>query len=277
MTVTSQPVFHKNKLYVSGYLSESSPLAVLEYTFSTSKWEELVPPNIEEFTIATLNNRLLVVGGEETKTGKATDIILEFDEDSRKWIPINPTLPLPLYLPSVVGFENYLIVAGGHTSLTNSRVPNVNTLNMSGCRWIASEPLPSTDCCKMVIIDNTVYLVGQETRTVMCANLKTLMSGVTSGVWEILPNVPFYYSSPIAVGNSLLVVGGRDSNDWGGDATTKIYCYDVTSKKWRPIGDLPEPMYYCCCIVIGNELFVLGGFGYPSGCVAELVVAQYSS
>ncbi len=278
MTVTSQPVIHKNKIYVCGYLSESSPLTVLEYTPDMSKWEELAPPTVQEFTVTTLKDRLLVVGGEETSSGKTTDAILELDETNRKWIPINPALPIPLYLPSAIGYENYLVVAGGHTSTKNARVPHVNTLNMSCYKWTASEPLPSTDCCKMAIIENTVYLIGQETRTVMCAHLPTLTSGiVTSGVWQMLPNVPFYYSSPIVVANTLLTVGGRDSNDWGGDAMTKIHRYDTTSKRWIPVGDLPEPMYYCCCTVIGNELFILGAFGNQLGYVAQLVIAQYSA
>lgn len=277
MTVTSQPVFHRNKVYVCGYLSESSPPTVLEYTPGTSKWAELVPPTVQEFTVTTLKDRLLVVGGEESTSGKATDAILEFDEKNRKWIPINPALQMPLYLPSAIGYENYLIVAGGHTSTTNARVPNVLTLNMSSYQWKESEPLPSTDCCKMAIIDDTVYLIGQETRTVMCAHLPTLTSGAKSGVWKILPNVPFFYSTPVAVGNELLTVGGRDSNDWRGDATSKIYRYDVASKQWRLVGDLPEPMYYCCCAVIANKLFVLAEFGHQSGYVAELIVAQYST
>ncbi len=270
--MTSQPVAHNGKLYVCGYSTHTSPLTVLEYVPDTSTWEDLAPPSVQEFTIAILMGQLLVVGGEETLTGKTTDAILEFNENARQWIPINPALPVPLYLPSAVGYNSHLIVAGGHNS-TNSKVLNVHTLDMSSYKWISTEPLPSTDSCNMVTIDDSVYLIGQETRTVLRAQLPNVTSGVTSGVWETLSNVPFYYSSPIVHGNTLLTVGGRDSNDWGGNATTKIYRYDVAGNQWIKVGDLPEPMYYCYCTSVASQLFVLGGFGNQSAYIAELVTS----
>ena len=260
MFVYGQPVALNGKLYVRGWSWGTQ--AVLEYTPGDDKWTELPPPLVEEFTIATLRGKLLVVGGQDKSTSKETNTIFTFDEHSQRWIQSHPTMPTALTNPTVIGYQDHLIVAGGYNSEGN-RSPDVNILDTTSNKWKTAQPLPSTDDNHTVLIEDTLYLVGQDTQTVLRAHVPTLISGAKSGVWKTLPNAPYYDSSPVTIGNTLLTVGGSDKPSWDGKPTTSIQMYNPTTNQWTRVGDLPEPVGDPCCIIMNSELFEID-CGYRS-------------
>ena len=164
--------------------------------------------------------------------------------------------PTALTDPAVIGYQDHLIVAGGLNSKGNT-IPDVNILDTTSNKWKTAQPLPITDDCYTVLIEDTLYLVGQDTLTVLQAHVPTLVSGAKSGVWETLPNAPYYRSSPVTIGNTLLSVGGGDGPILDGEPTTSIQMYDSTTNQWTRVGDLPEPVDYPSCIIMNSELFEL--------------------
>ena len=262
MRVYSQPVALNGKLFVGG--GSGLTETVLEYTPGHDKWTELPPPpDLEYFTIATLRSKLWVVGGEDQSTGKKTNTILTFDEHSQQRIQSHPAMPTALTFPDVIGYLDHLIVAGGWNS-ENNRIPDVNILDTTSNKWKTAQPLPSRDDYYTVLIEDTLYLVGQDTQTVIRAHVPTLISGAKSDVWETLPNAPYYNSYPVTIGNTLLTVGGSTHNNpWDGNPTTSIQMYNPTTNQWTRVGDLPEPVGYPSCIVMNSELFELDT-GYKS-------------
>ena len=135
----------------------------------------------------------------------------------------------------------------------------MNILDTTSNKWKTAQPLPSTnDCNCTVLIEDTLYLVGQDTRTALRAHVPTLVSGVRSGVcWEALPNTLYYWSSSVTTGNTLLTVGGVDK-PLGVNSTTSIHVYNPTTNQWARVGDLPQPMNYPNCITMNSELLLLG-------------------
>ena len=262
MRVCSQPVAFNGKLYVRGrsrWTQSWGTWTVLEYTPGHDKWTDLPPPPVKSFTIATLRGQLLVVGGEDKSTRKkVTNTILTFNEHSQQWIQSHPAMPTVLIFPTVIGYQDHLIVAGGVNS-KNNIIPDVNILDTTSNKWKTAQSLPSTDECCTVLIEDTLYLVGQNTQTILRAHVPTLISGAKSGVWETLPNTPYYYSSPVTIGNTLLTVGGRDNLAFFGDPTTSIQMYSPTTNQWMSVGDLPEPTFYPYCVIMNSELFVFHG------------------
>ena len=253
-TVSSQPVAlnESGKLYWV-----PDPLTVLEYTPSQDQWAGLPPLPVRDFTIATLDSQLLVVGGREKSTFKTTNKILLLNK--QEWI--EPYLPMPTAVvsPAVTSSQCHLIVAGGSGSL--GYTPDVNILNTASNQWITAQPLPRTDYYNAVQIENAICLVAKYSQTVLRAHVPTLISGAKSGVWETLPNTPYYRSSPVTIDNTLLTVGGSDKSQ-GGNPTTSIQMYEATTKKWTKVSDLPEPNNDPCCTVClldrSSKLFVLG-------------------
>ena len=259
MHVYGQPVALNGKLYVRGWSGWTQ--TVLEYTPDRNKWTELPPPPGLEY-IATLRGKLLVVGGKDKSTDKKTNKILTFDEHSQQWIQSHPAMPTALTDPAVIGYQDHLIVAGGYNSEGNA-IPDVNILDTTSNKWKTAQPLPSTDNYYTVLIEDTMFLVGRDTLTVLRAHVPTLISGAKSGVWETLPNAPYYDSSPVTIGNALLIVAGGDEPILDGKPTTNIQMYDSTTNRWTRVGDLPQPLEDPSCIVMNSELFELD-IGYRS-------------
>ena len=65
-----------------------------------------------------------------------------------------------------IGYEDYLIVAGGSKSERN-RMPDVNILDTTSRKWVTAESLPSTAYYSSALIEDTLYLVGDDTRVVL--------------------------------------------------------------------------------------------------------------
>ena len=253
-----QPIAHKEKIYVKGRSQPTAPVTVLEYTPSHDQFSELPPPPVHTFTIATLRGKLLVVGGEDKSTGKITNTILTFDEHCQQWIKSHPAMPIALTLPAVMGYQDHLVVAGGE-STNYKRIPNVNILDTASNKWKTAQPLPSVDYSYTVLIQDNIYLVCQNTRTVLKAHVPTLISGAKTSVWETLPSSLYYLSSPVTIGNTLLTVGGSDTTQ-GSTPTNSIYMYNPTANQWTRVGDLPEPMTDPRSVITNSKLFILGSF-----------------
>ena len=252
-----QPVFLSNKLYIRGKNHRTTGAeTVLEYTPNHDQWTELPPPPDFDyyFTIATVKGQLLVMGGcKDDGIGKPNNKILTFDKQSQQWVQSYPAMPKALSLPAATGYQDHLITAGGQVS--SDYMPDVQILNTASNQWTTAQPLPKTDRYYTVLIQDTIYLVGQYTRAVLRAHVPTLISGAKSGVWETLPNAPYYHSSPVTIDNTLLTVGGRAEPD---GLTTSIQMYTPDTGLWTKVGDLPELSYDYNSGVLSGKLYVVG-------------------
>ena len=267
MSVHDQPVALNGKIYIrSGDCDDN--VTVLEYTPGSNQWAELPPPPVRKFTVATLRGQLLVVGGRDKSTHKVQSAILIFNEHSRQWIPSHPAMPTALTSPTVIEYQNHLIVTGGWNS-HGEAIRDVNVLDDSK-NWKTSEllHLKNNAIFEAALIENSMYLVCQSTQTVLRAHLPTLISGAKFGVWETLPNISLYYSSPVTIGNTLLTMGGTDK-PWGGNPKTSIQMYNPTTNQWTEVGNLPEPMEDPHCVVMSSKLFV---FYYQSVHISQVAL-----
>ena len=226
----------------------------------------------------------MLVGGRDNATSKVSNKITVWDSKSRGWVHPYPPMETSHDFACAVGYEDYLIVAGGRNSEYN-RIPDVNILDTTSRKWVTAESLSSTDVCESVLIEDTLYLVGHGTRVILRAHVPTLISQALSAihassqnVWESLPNAQFYYSSPVAVENMLLTVGGGTNNNYSNpDPTTSIQLYNPTKNEWTKVGNLPQAVLSCHCTVLSGELLILGGWnGRNTLCsVYSAKVSQY--
>ena len=227
--------------------------AVLVYTPDRDLWAELPSPFVENFTIATVRDQLLIMRHSDKF---AENTIFTFTEHSEQWVQSYPAMPTARTFPAVIGYQDYLIVMGGQSS-NYSWIPNVDILDTTTKKWRTAQPLPCADTYNTTIVEDTLYLIGRGTKTVLRARVPTLLSGDQSGVWKTLQSTPYYWSSPVTNSNILLTVGGSDK-PWGSIHTTSIQMYDPTTNQWTGVGDLPEAMTNSRGIIINSELFVFG-------------------
>ena len=275
------PVVVNGKVYVRG--ESRGTMTICVYTPGQDVWDELPPPTVYNFTLASLKDQLVLVGGRDKSTGKVSNMVYVWESCTRQWVLKYPPMKTALYIPSAIGYGDHLIVAGGRNS-ESKRISNVNIFDTTSNKWFTAESLPSTDYYDPVVIEDSLYLLGYNYRNVLRAHIPTLISRASSAipsayqhVWESLPNAPFYRSSPVAVDNMLLAVGGRTISDYSNlDLTTSIQLYNTTNKQWIKVGDLPEAVYYSLCTELSGELLVLGGRNGPlsSNIIRSVYVAK---
>ena len=263
-----QAVVIGDKVYVGGEYGSfiSASCTVMVYNIHTGTWGELPPYGSEFFGVAAVNNQLVLVGGRNVLSGRATNVLGVWDEGSQTWTHPFPEMSTPRYFTSVVSYQRWLVVAGGNDG-RGSYQKKVELLDTHSRQWYEGSPLPN-ECSRMssTINGNMWFLTGgytfhQENKRVFSVCLDELISQavlsstcVISSPWQTLTDTPSTNSTPLILNGALLSVGGYESS--------AIYLYQPSSRSWVKVSDLPAKLYIskCACIVLpSGEIFMAGG------------------
>ena len=267
-----QVVVFNGKVYVGGGAASTNlqRQTVIIYDPQKDSYDTLPPYTCKYFSIAVLNNQLVVVGGEDVRTNKKTNQLGVWNEQSRSWTHPLPPMTTACHSPSVATHNNrWLVVMGGVGD--GAYISRVEILDTTGSgQWYQAAPLPQP--CYWVstaTIGNMCYLLGGFTRErgtskkVFSLHLDELISQAVSqpagasapatlSPWMTLPDTLLTNSTGLAINGALLAVGG-----WDG---TTIYHYQPSSRSWIKAGELPVGRWRCCCTVLpSGEVLVAGG------------------
>jgi hypothetical protein len=175
--------------------------------------------------------------------------------------------------PSVVSYQKWLIVAGGHDD-GGSRSNKVEILDTLSGRWYEGSSLPCVQGCSgmsSAISGNMWYLsrgffsaddANNQVFSVCLDELvfqalsqsgsATATSSPTPSPWQTLTYTPLTHSTVLILNGSLLAVGGHKNST--------IFCYQRSSRSWVKVGSLPIKRWQCACVVLLNgEILVVGG------------------
>ena len=267
-----QVVVFNGKVYVGGGAASTNlqRQTVIIYDPQKDSYDTLPPYTCKYFSIAVLNNQLVVVGGEDVRTNKKTNQLGVWNEQSKSWTHPLPPMTTACHSPSVATHNNrWLVVMGGVGD--GAYISRVEILDTTGSgEWYLAAPLPQP--CYWVstaTIGNMCYLLGGFTRErgtskkVFSLHLDELISQAVSqppgasapatlSPWMTLPDTLLTNSTGLAINGALLAVGG-----WDG---TTIYHYQPSSRSWIKAGELPVGRWCCCCTVLpSGEVLVAGG------------------
>ena len=261
----------KEKVYIGGgfALSDKERQTVIIYDPHHNLCETLPPYSCKFFSMAVVNNQLVLVGGRDVRTGKATNKLGVWNG---QWTHPLPPMTTPCYSPSVVTHNNrWLVVMGGRgDGEGGAELSCVEILDTSeSSQWYSAAQLPHP--CHQVLpasIGNMCYLSGGygrgvSSKKVLSVCLDTLITQAisqptgasalqTSSPWQALPDTPLDWSTALAFNGALLAVGGGED----------IYHYQPSNKRWIKAGELPIGRRACTCTVLpSGEVFVAGGVG----------------
>ena len=282
----------RRKLYIGGGILRvdqddiiSKESTILQYNLDTKEWSGLKeyrliatghdPPLIASFSIAIVNDKLVAVGGEtrdELNRSIKVHQIGVWDDSAKQWtFPYQP-MQIACTSPTVVSYNNWLIVAGGVGN--NGDLKRVEVLDTLSNKWYSAPPLPE-ECHQMTstVIRDVWYLLGgsactkktqskhQSTKAVYSVYLPVLISSRTStiddqSVWNILPNIPLNLSHALSLHGSLLAVGGRDDSY---ESCSGIYFYKSSTERWVKIGALSKARSYFGCSMLPDGSFMIAG------------------
>ena len=282
-----QVVVLNGKVYIGGGVASSNRerQTMIVYDPRKDSYDTLPPYTYKYFSVAVVNNQLVVVGGKDVRTNKPTNQLAVWNEQSKSWT--HPLLPMTTacHSPSVATHNNrWLVVMGGGADGTPlSRVEILDTTE-SG-QWYQAAPLPQPCyCVSTATIGNMCYLlggfsaVGDLSKKVFSVQLDELISQAVSqpararapptpSPWMSLPDTPLSHSTALAINGALLAVGGA-----GGSTT--IYYYQPSSRNWIKAEGLPSDRLCCCCTVLPSGEVLVAGGGYGTSAERRMDIAS---
>ena len=262
-----------NKVYIGGgdASSDKEKQTVIVYDPQHDSYDTLPPYTYKYFSMAVVNNQLVLVGGRDVRTDKVTNQLSVWNG---QWTHPLPPMITARSAASVITHNNrWLVVMGGHGGDCGT-LSCVEILDTSESRqWYRATPLPHP-CYRVlpVTFGNMCYLLGGITtggapsKKVFSVFLDSLITQAvsqptgasappTSSPWQALTDTLLVYSTALSFNGALLAVGGgRGSRD--------IYHYQPSSKRWIKAGELPTGRRTCTCTVLpSGEVFVAGSGG----------------
>ena len=277
-------VMFKEKMYIGGgNASSGMGQTVIVYDPKQDSYDTLPPYTCVWFSMAVINNQLVLVGGRDVQIYKATNKLGVWNEQSKRWTHPLPPMTIGCGSPSVATHNNrWLVVMGGFDDKTY--LSKVEILDTNSTQWYHATSLPQPLSRALpAIIGNMCYLLGGFTeggassQKVFNVCLDDLISQAVSqspsasapptpSPWQSLPDTPLKHSTALAFDGALLAIGG----DFTGSRA--IYHYQPSSNSWIQAGELPTKRSTCTCTVLpSGELYVAGGGIGVAGVVGRRV------
>ena len=273
-------VVFKKKVYIGGgaALSDREGQTVIVYDPKLDSYDTLpLYYTYKYFSMAVINNQLVLVGGREAQTNKKTKKLGVWNEMSKGWTHPLPPMNTACCSSSVATHNNrWLVVIGGYGDAETilSRVEILDTAE--SLQWYQAASLPHP--CHQVssaTIGNMCYLLGpggftkrgEPPKKVISVCLDDLISQAVSqpanasapptpSLWLSLPDTPLAWSTALAFNGALLAVGGKLLG------SSVIHVYQPSSISWVKVGGLPTKRSASGCIVLpSGEVLVAGGGG----------------
>ncbi|XP_064407558.1 uncharacterized protein LOC135352317 [Halichondria panicea] len=268
MGISVQSVVIGDTVYVGGGFADNDRDRCTVMKLEQDQWTKLPEYTAMYFAMTSLANRLVLVGGYDPSNKKRTNQLAVFG--SGEWTHPYPPMNIARNSSTAVSFNNHIIVAGGRNEEPTS---SVEVLDVASRRWYIAQSLPNQrSVLKSTLIGNTLYLLGgydhtgSATKTVHHVDLNELIAKALSNLdtptlWQTLQEVPLVWSAPLSIGRSLLAIGGRDDRD---NPSSSIHIYQLDTRRWVKVGDLPTARYSCTCSVLpSGEVIVAGGLTKP--------------
>ena len=130
-------------------------IKLLIYDFTEDSWDILDIPT-EWYALATYHSQLVLVGGVNPDTGRATNQLWVLDKQHHRTQPL-PPMKTKRYQASAVSMGDHLIVAGGCVDSDVGLLDDVEVCDGNSWRYV--QPLPKA-CSRMVsaLFDGEWYI-----------------------------------------------------------------------------------------------------------------------
>ena len=225
-----------------------------------NSWSSPINTPYCNFTMTTLNNKLLIAGGED-KSGKKINQILTMAAGQLK----NYTKIITARAAATAtGHQGMLIITGGKDD-KGKALSSTELFDSSNGQWYVTNDLPQPHWrLQSVIVDNILYLLGGVNKdeispAVFTAPLDTLSTHQLK--WNTHQDTPWCHSAPVSVyGTHLLIVGGHKVIADKFTRTSDVYKLNKVNHSWEAIGHIPSARNASAAVsTADNRVIVIGG------------------
>ena len=226
-----------------------------------NSWSYSIDTPYRLFAMTTLNNKLLIAGGQD-KSNKTCNQILIMDNAQLK----NYTeMTIARSRATAAGHQGMLIITGGIDN-KNKTLSCTELFDSTNGQWYTCSDLPQPHChLQSVIVDNILYLSGgakshvSDSLAVFTAPLDKLSRHQLK--WNTHQDTPWYQSAPVSVnGTELLIIGGGKMIEYKYTRTSDIYKFNKVIQSWESIGHIPSARTSSAVVsTANNRVIVIGG------------------
>ena len=213
------------------------------------------------FAMTTLNNKLLIAGGQDKSYKKTNQILIMDVSQLRNYTKMN----IARSHTTATGHQGILIITGGWDDELNT-LSSTELFDSSNGQWYLSNDLPQPHyLLKSVIVDNILYLLGGLNKdanyspAVFTAPLDILSKLQLK--WNTLQDIQWLASAPVSVyGTHLLIVGGRKMIGYQHKCASDVYKLNKISHSWEAIGHIPSARNAPAAVsTADNKVIIIGG------------------
>ena len=250
-------------VYVGGgYETGGESYIINCYDPVNNSWRSSINTPNCYFAMTTLNDNLLIAGGED-RSYKRTNRILTMNAGQLKK---HTKMITARSHATATGHQGMLIITGGVDN-KDKRLSSTELFDSSNGQWYMSNDLPQPySSLKSVIVDNILYLLGGYNKdgryspAVFTAPLDTLSRHQLK--WNTLQDTPWHHSAPVSVyGTHLLIVGGVKEIGDKYTRTSDVYKLNKVSQSWEAIGHIPSARSRSAAVsTADNRVIVIGGW-----------------
>ncbi len=209
-----------------------------------------LPSAVSGEAVVAQPDGVLLIGGLDS-SDVSTSGVLELSSTTGRASPAG-SLSQPRHdtAAAVLG-EQVVVFAGGSASELDS----VEAIRRGAAGSVLGH-LPSTrsDLSALTVAGNAYLLGGYDGQAPTGVVLKTADGRRFSAV-ATLP-VAFRYAAVAAVGTTIYAFGGELADETDSDAIQEL---DTRTGRARLIGHLPRPLSHASAVVLGGQVYILGG------------------
>ncbi|XP_047736251.1 kelch-like protein 10 isoform X2 [Hyalella azteca] len=116
--------------------------------------------------------------------------------------------------------------------------------------------------CSAAVINDDIYCAGGAN----CIGFSNSFSRLpyNSASWEVLPPVPLVkgpcYAAAAVINGCFVLLGGLVRSGALTSFSSSCWRYDPATRRWRRMASLPVRCAYHCAAVLGQQLYVMGGY-----------------
>ena len=240
--------------FESGYI----PSYIINcYDPVNNSWSSSINTPYCEFTMVTLNNKLVTAGGQDRSNYRTNQIFIMDASQLKNYTKMITARSHA----TAAGHQGMLIITGGRDD-KGRRLSSTELFDSNNGQWYKCNELPKPySSLKSVIVDNILYLLGgydkdgYSSPAVFTASLNTLSTHQLK--WNTHQDTPWCLSAPVRVNSThLLIVGGYKDRKY----TSDIHKLNKVSHSWEAIGHIPSARCRSAAVsTADNTVIVIGG------------------
>ena len=289
MNSLTDAVMHGDLVYIVYETELNSKIFI--YNHNSDLWSTLPNCPTHSCPLVIIGDLPTLIGGFQgiSLTNKLYSLVADEVNNTKEWTQVFPPMPSKRWGTAAVCTSNSLIVAGGGGGGQIRRT--VEVMDTNSHQWSTATDLPQPLCHSSVkICGDRILIMGgvsedlipsksvytyalnalfQSTNfqgSVLVEDVVNNSAGSTTEDQQFslslqnratISDLPVTQTTCIMMENSLLVIGGKDSEN---KCATTIHIYEPATNSWEVISHMATPRSRCFAIVLPNsELMIVGG------------------